>query len=409
MSAVCNPSVFTMSAPSPGGRKRDESVWQFLERSTEAIAADTRARCDAWLARMPAGPRNSLVHRLKDRHDAKVRDALAELVTFVLLDSIYPSVDVEPATGTGSYTDFAVNLPVRTHFEVRRKSPSEALSGDARRRADIAAELEKIESPDFWLDVDAHSGATVPRMRPVRQKVKAWLDSLDYDKEAGRAEQERQARQSGSADEMPGLDAGPQERAKYLAARPPYQPPTFEDRGQGWYIRIGAYPREAESRGPGQFTVGVRSAGEAHIETADSLERGVRDKLKQHAGLADPLVVVLDLSSPIADDLQISAMLYGPVTATMLTPMTVLSATRDRKRGIWPVPLSQPTRPAAVLVLRGIWLASHAATAELWLPPGATSPLLPGPWDVRTLGPDQQPVTIRTATALAADYLNQSL
>jgi hypothetical protein len=30
---------------------------------------------------------------------------------------------------------------------------------DARRLGDIAAELEKIESPDFWLDVDPQSGA----------------------------------------------------------------------------------------------------------------------------------------------------------------------------------------------------------------------------------------------------------
>ena len=141
MSSGGGPSVFTTSTPAPGARKRDETVWQFLERSTESVAVDTRTRWDAWLPRMPSEPRDALIHRLKAHHDAAVRDALSELVTFVLLDSVYPSVDIEPATGTGSFTDFAVNVPVRTHFEVRRKTPSQELVGDARRLADIAEEL----------------------------------------------------------------------------------------------------------------------------------------------------------------------------------------------------------------------------------------------------------------------------
>lgn len=116
-------------------------------------------------------------------------------------------------------------------------------------------------------------------------------------------------------------------------------------------------------------------------------------------------MIVLDLSSPLIDDSQIAATLYGPAAATMLDPDTVLSVTRDRTKGIWPQPLPQPPRPAAVLVLRGIWLASHQATADLWLPPGTGSPMLPGPWNIRTLGPDQQTVTTQAATPSPADYL----
>jgi hypothetical protein len=59
-------------------------------------------------------------------------------------------------------------------------------------------------------------------------------------------------------------------------------------------------------------------------------------------------------------------------------------------------------RPAAVLVLRGVWLGSHQPTAELWLPPESASPLLPGPKAVRTLGPDGHPVTVQPAQVPAA-------
>ena len=398
-------SAFGTTASSPGERGRKETIWQFVERSTEPVAGDIRARWDAWLARMPAEPRAAMIHRLKGRNNDHVQAALAELVTFVLLNAVYPAVEVEPETGTGSRTDFAVGVPVRTHFEVRRKTPPEVLTGDARRRADMMAELEKIESPDFWLDVDASSGAQIPSMRRVREEAEQWLDCLDYDDQVQRHDQDQQARRERLAAPMPGLDAGPQERARYLAAQHQFAPPTFERSGKDWKVVITAYPRPAGNRGPGQFTIGLGSAGAVHIEYAEAIETTIRRKLSQHTGLTDPLVIVLDLSSPLIDDSQIAATLYGPAAATMLDPDTVLSVTRDRTNGIWPQPLPQPPRPAAVLVLRGIWLASHQATADLWLPPGTGSPMLPGPWNIRTLGPDQQTVTTQAATPSPADYL----
>jgi len=63
----------------------------------------------------------------------------------------------------------------------------------------------------------------------------------------------------------------------------------------------------ADERGPGQFTVGLRSAGEAHIESAEGLVQAVRSKLRQHTGLGDRLVLVLDLSSTIISDREIAA------------------------------------------------------------------------------------------------------
>jgi hypothetical protein len=100
--------------------------------------------------------------------------------------------------------------------------------------------------------------------------------------------------------------------------------------------------------------------------------------------------------------------LYGPVTTTMLSPLTVLSSERDRTKGIWPGSSQQQARPTAVLILRGIWFGCHNATAEVWLPPGTSSPLLPGPWIVRTLGPGGQITTVEEASGAASDYLNSA-
>ena len=118
------------------------------------------------------------------------------------------------------------------------------------------------------------------------------------------------------------------------------------------------------------------------------------------------LVDVVATIEPIIDDREIATMLYGPVTTTMLDPVTPLSAKQDRTKGVWPEPPREPARPAAVLILRGIWLGCHEATAELWLPPGASSPLMPGPWTVRTTGPDGQLETAEEASGTAADCMN---
>lgn len=397
VSASSGWTAFDTSAPSPGGRGRKETLWQYLERSTDPIAVDTRVRWDSWLARMPAGPRDALLVRLKGGNDNQVRASVTELVTFVLLDSVYPAaVDVEPATVTGSRPDFAVSTPVRTHFEVNRKTEPEELAGDMRRRAALAEELEKIESPDFWLSIDAFSGALVPAMRQVRQDAEVWLASLVYDDLVRREERDRQERSTRLAQPMPGLDAGSLERAKYLAAQRQDPPPVFSKSGDGWQVEITAHPRPAGKRGPGQLTIGIRAAGELHIANPGDVEAAIDRKLSQHKGVTEPLVIVLDLSAAVIDDSEIAVALYGPVTPAL---------SRDRKKGTWPEPVSQPPRPAAVLTLRGIWPAWQEANADLWLPPGASSPVLPGPWSIRTLGQDQQPVITRVATQPAADYL----
>jgi hypothetical protein len=111
-----------VAAPEAGARRRDESVWRWLERSNEPVAAAARAQWDGWLSRMPPGPRTALIRRLQDRHDEQVRAALAELVTFVLLDSVHPAIEVDAETGSGSRTDFAVDVPARTHAPARRQS-----------------------------------------------------------------------------------------------------------------------------------------------------------------------------------------------------------------------------------------------------------------------------------------------
>lgn len=181
-----SPSVFSLSAtPTPGRREHRETVWQFLERSTEPVAGETRNHWDEWLSRMPADARARLVTRLKDRHDELVRAALAELVTFVLLNSLYQgAVEVEPETGTGSRTDFAIGAPPRTHFEVYRKAPSQNLVSIPPvgvYRQEVEARAAEQQADIF--EVDAQRGLEVfelaGRHRHHGQRREVWHGALD--------------------------------------------------------------------------------------------------------------------------------------------------------------------------------------------------------------------------------------
>jgi hypothetical protein len=232
-----------------------------------------RTRWDNWLARMPAGQaRDELIRRLQSRDDTQVSAALAELVTFILLDSVYPVVELQPAAGPASHTDFAVTLPSRTHLEVHRTVAPVADQKDTQRRRAIAAELEKITSPDFWLAINAEIGPEIPSMRPVRNQIESWLTSLDYGTERQRLDAEHQRRQGRAAsDPPPDLDAPPAEWAAYYARTQPYEPATQTWSGPGWSVAVEAVPRSASLRGQNGNTVGVSISGAVHLESVDPL------------------------------------------------------------------------------------------------------------------------------------------
>lgn len=389
---------------SPGTRRPDESGWRYLERSSEPEAVAIRARWDDWLGRMPAGPdRDELIRRMQARDDAQVSAALSELVTFVLLDSVYPVVELQPAASTTSHTDFAVTLPVRTHFEVNRVTAPLGERGDAQRRRVITEELRKITSPDFLLAVNADVGATQPSMRQVRTQAEGWLATLDWRQERQRLDADHRARQARAlTNPPPSLAATPAQRAAYLARRQPYAPPSKTWSGPGWSVQIDAIPQPADRRGTSSPVIALSNAGAAHLETPAALLASVKVKVRQHRGLSDSLIVVLDVTSPMPDPDGIATMLFGPVQNVAAGPTgTIL--TRDAGKGLWAG--QGPPKPAALLILRGVTPGMENTSAELWLPPGTPSPLLPGPWSTRSLGPDGQP----TAPTAAATPIQQVL
>lgn len=262
---------------------------QFLERSTEPIASDTRASWNAWLARMPTEPRAALIHRLKGRNDDHVRAALAKLVTFVLLDAVYPAVEIEPETGTGSRTDFSVNVPVRTHFEVRRKTAPEALAWMRAALPTWRRSWKGSSHPTSGSTSMPSRARKIPSMRRVRQEVEEWLDSLDYTSRSSAATRLSKLVVSGLPSRCPALTPG-HWNAKYLAAQRQFVPPIFEKSGESWKVVITAHPRPAGMRGAWAcFTSRMKLArrlpgqptSRAHYRGPDRPEQSLHQRMVQ--------------------------------------------------------------------------------------------------------------------------------
>jgi hypothetical protein len=92
---------------------------------------------------MPSTAPAALATRLKERHNELVRAARAELVTFVLLDCVYPAVKVEPETGAG----VAVNVTLLfsdTHHLRTADAYLQALERRRRSGLDLAMPLSGL-------------------------------------------------------------------------------------------------------------------------------------------------------------------------------------------------------------------------------------------------------------------------
>lgn len=363
-----------MTEANPDGLQRPgEGLWSFVQRCQTIRCVSTRQRWDKWLAPMPPGERAAIISRLDDKAAEQSLAALSELVVYATLCQLYSSVEVEvdPGTGTGSNTDFAVTDTKHVHFEVHR--PTEARDHiDANRRyARMKAQLEKVDSADFYLTINLVAlGDAELTMRGVRRRIAAWLNDLDYEDERRRRDDDHARRAARPV--PPKLDSGPMERAKFFAIPTGlYQPPEIVITDHGWVIEVMAEPRAQDHRGSGQRTVGTSVIGLIPTKSVEALRHAIQGKVRQHRGLTDDLVVVLDMSGMLMHQSEIIWALYG----------------KPGEHGaLWTGAPGE--RPAAVLVLEEVhpFFEHETTTATLWLPPGRPSPIRTGPWRVATSG-----------------------
>lgn len=356
--------LFATPSPTSADRNRRvaraESFFAYLAQSTHPGDESIRANLELMFAQLPAAARAELLPRLQNRNDARVKDAVTELVVHQCLTELRRTdIEVSPPTVGGRRGDYRLaDLPL--HLEVARVGESASLLGEQRRRHQIVEALNEVSYGRFSLSVTLHSGTSAPSVKSTRRAILDWLAALDADTERVRLETD-----------------------------PLYQPPTRPFAFDDWTAVVVARPLRADA--PPEEAIGQLIAprppgqrpGERDPEpvTVETIRAKIKDKRSQHRGLQEPLLLVLDLSAGMVSDREVADALYGarprvgwndPVDQGALWPVEARSGHSGTA--------GAGTNVVGVLVLDHLHLTSLAtATATMWTPPGLASPL-EGPW-----------------------------
>lgn len=354
-------------------REPGEILWAFFERSSWKRSERIRKEVDGWLSDLPEADRPEFLSRLKVSDDRLVRSTHAELAVHAIMRLCRRTdIVVGPVTSAGR-ADYLLTDADLT-LEVCRASNSDPDHALERRRTEVIAGLNKIKSPDYWLQVRMSLGkGRTPSITSLRGEINQWLAGLDHNAESQRFAEEG----------------------------PSYQPSLFSKQNTHWRLTLEALPRS--ERGSGTDTaVGVIEGGPLVIRGPGGIRSAIRKKRKQHVALPGPLMIVLDLTEDIVHDDEIAASLYGPVVDDRTGPIPLVY--RRRRGCVWPEDDKAP-RPAAVLTIDYLqmgWLSD--AKFVLWLSPPTQSPLLEGPWITKRLAVDGETVTSLPPAASLAEY-----
>jgi hypothetical protein len=271
-----------------GPRSYVEGEWEYLDRSARIEAHRVRAFLNKWVCEYPEAHRNELISRIGSGDQHNFHSATFELVLFALFRSLGCSVTVHPdLPGENvSHPDFLVITPDGAHAYVEAVLASEYSQEEiaARKRKNaVLAAIDKIDSPNFFLSVDAEGNPDKPPSgKPLRRHLERWLGSLDPDAVA------REINERGP-DHMPNM--------------------TWEH--EGWKVTFEAIPKKPERRGQGQRVIGALFGGARFVNVWEPIRDAVKSKGNRYGELPHPFLVCVNVDGTSVDRIDEMQALFG--------------------------------------------------------------------------------------------------
>ncbi|MEQ1719253.1 MAG: hypothetical protein ABL907_25250 [Hyphomicrobium sp.] len=271
-----------------GGATPLMTPFAYLNESARPEAAKVRAVVDQFLANYPPAHRQRMRDRLRQLDDVAHHSAFFELLLHeLLIRQRCEIIAVEPEIpGNRRSPDFLVVAPNGSRFYLEAtlatgRSQEEAA---ARRRFNEAMNaLDRMESPDFFLDIRWEGMPNQPVAgAPLRREVSGWLQHLDYD----------EARQS-------------------LTSGGPVPSAVFER--HGWHITVQAMARGPNTRG----RLGLRAIGSFGHRVAQmiqphlAIKNAVTAKAGRYGDLGLPYIVAVNAMADIAPEDSDTEALFG--------------------------------------------------------------------------------------------------
>lgn len=265
-----------------------ETDWDYLDRSGRVETQRIRDFLSQWISEYPVSDRNELISRITSGDKRNFQSAIFELILFALLRSIGCSITVHPdlPNGNSTHPDFLIITPEGESIYVEAVLASEYSMADvsAHKRTDaVLNAIEKIDSPNFFIGVDAEGHPERPPSgKSLRKELERWLASLDPDV---------------VAHEVLALGHSAIPRMKW----------QHED----WSIVFEAIPKKPERRGQGQRVIGTLSGGVRLVNVWEPIRDAVKAKGNRYGELPHPLLVAINVDALSVDKIDEMQGLFG--------------------------------------------------------------------------------------------------
>jgi len=340
---------------SQDSRSYIESDYEYLDRSGRAEASRVRDFLGYWVTQYPEQERKDLIARIRSRDRKASRAAVFEVVLYAVLRSIGCTIEVHPELGNGTRArpDFLVTAPDGEKFYVEAVSASEYSEAEiaaARRTDAVIHAIQKVESPNFYISVEAEGDPDHPPSgKSLRRELEGWLAGLDVDQVYAE------------------VQAGGYECF-----------PSFRWEHEGWGINFKAIPRSPERRNQGGDAIGSISQGARWFNVWEPIRNSVRAKGGKYGELAHPLIVAVNVDAMSVGRIDEMEGLFGKEEYVFdRNSMSAPPQMRRMPNGAW-IGKGGPeyTRVSGVWIFRGVnaWnIASRIAT--LYFNPWAAMPL----------------------------------
>lgn len=337
-------------------KNHGETDWEYLERSGRPEAQRVRDLVTSWLSGFPEEHRGEIVSRMRGGDDTEFQAAAFELLVYSALRWLGCQVEVHPALPTGTRRpDFLAIPPAGSPVYVEAVLASEFTqeAKAARRRTKVVLDaIERVDSPDFFIAVDADGDPERPPSgKRLRAALQQWISGLDYEAVA--------------AD---------------LRARGNDALPKFTWNHEGWEISFDAIPKKPDRRGQGQRTIGA-IFGEARWGTAhETIREAVKFKDGRYGDLPHPLLVAVNVDAMSVDrEDEMNALFGDEQYVVRMGDRNAEPHMRRAPNGAWMGAAGpQYTRVSGAWVFRGAspWnVASRSHT--VYFNPHAARPLPP--------------------------------
>jgi hypothetical protein len=259
-------------------RRQNECAFEYLNTSARRGIISIREMLENWFEHLPQTAKADIRGRFRKRDEVQHQSAFFELFWHELLYSSGHTLRIHPAVpNTSTRPDFSIERDGIAQFYVEATlalPPSDPAV--ARRIAELHDTLDRINSPDFFLEFQ-YRGSPDSNIqgRPLRDRLERWLRQLNYD-----------------------------EISRYYENHDYEAIPTLTCTEEALTLTFTPIPKGPSHRGRhGARAVGINMPLDfRELSTDEDIRSAVEGKSSKYGQLNRPLIVVVNVMDDFCDD-----------------------------------------------------------------------------------------------------------